>query len=55
MGTKIATLDIQPLAGVEECRQSFSLQLSDKRIIASAPEPAEGDKTDIVARKIRRQ
>ena len=55
MGAKVTTLDVQAFAAVEECSQGFSLQLSDKGIIASAPEPAEGDKTDIIARKIGRQ
>ena len=55
MGAKVTTLDVQTLAAVEECSQGFSLQLSDKGVIASAPEPAEGDKTDIIAGQVGRQ
>ena len=55
MGAKVTTLDVQTLAAAEECSQGFSLQLSDKGVIASAPEPAEGDKTDIIAGQVGRQ
>lgn len=54
MGAKVTALDVQTFATIEECSQGFSLQLSDKGIIASAPEPAEGDKTDIIAGKVCR-